>query len=61
MLEQYLTEVAEAARDAFPGTPYEAAISLWLVELDEDLDTGRDPFAALRRRSEKAPSNRDDA
>lgn len=60
-LEDYLAGSTEAARDVFPGTPYEAAIKLWLVDLDEDLDTGRDPFAVLRRMTTDGPRDRTEA
>ena len=47
-LELFLTSLAEAATSDFAGTPFEAAIKLWLVTLDEDQVTRGDPFLGLR-------------
>lgn len=55
LLELYLSSFAEAATSDFSGTPFEAAIKLWLVTLDEDQATRGDPFLGLRRWMDAGP------
>jgi pyridoxal 5-phosphate dependent beta-lyase len=55
-VERWLARFEDDGREAFgdPDGP-RAAVRLALVDIEEDLDTGRDPFAALRQSDDPPP------